>query len=75
MAFCNEEIEIYLARNLTRTGQHLDEDEEIEVEAYSPEELCAMIFRQELTDAKTVAGILAYQAWRAGQGEKGGSLS
>ena len=30
---------------------------------------------QELTDAKTVAGILAYQAWRAGQGEKGGSLS
>lgn len=68
VAFCNELIEIYLARDLVPTHQHLDEDEEIEVEAYSLEELCQMIFRQELRDAKTVAGLLAYQAWLAGKG-------
>ena len=68
VAFCNELIEIYLARDLVPTHQHLDEDEEIEVEAYSLEELCQMIFRQELRDAKTVAGLLAYQAWLAGNG-------
>lgn len=67
VAFCNERIEIYLARHLVQTQQHLDEDEQIEVEAYSLEELQAMIFRQELCDAKTVAGILAYQAFLAGE--------
>lgn len=69
VAFCNELIEIYLARNLEKTQQHLDADEQIEVEAYTLEELCGMIFRQELRDAKTVAGILAYQAWLAQAGK------
>ncbi|MCJ7835914.1 NUDIX hydrolase [Cuneatibacter sp. NSJ-177] len=62
VAFCDEQIEIYLAKDLTATKQNLDEDEEIDVEAYTLDELCGMIFRRELRDSKTVAGILAYQA-------------
>ena len=52
--------EIYTAENLIPTSQHLDEDEDIEVEAYSLESLLAMIYAGKITDAKTSAGILAY---------------
>ena len=61
VAFCNEKIGIYVARNLVHTHQHLDEEEEVEVEAYTPEELTAKIFAGEMMDAKTVAGLLAYR--------------
>ena len=62
VAFCNEKIEIYLAKDLIPSRQHLDADEDIQVEAYTLDELLGMIRRQEMTDAKTVAGILAYQS-------------
>ena len=39
VAFCNERIEIFVAKNLIPTEQHLDEDEFVEVEAYTMEEL------------------------------------
>ena len=39
VAFCDEKIEIYLARDLKKTGQHLDEDEFINVGAYTIDEL------------------------------------
>ena len=55
VAFCNEKIDIYVAHNLIKTHQHLDEDEFINVEAYSVEELKQMIY-----DAKTICGILTY---------------
>ena len=56
VAFCNEKIDIYLARGLKDRGnQHLDEDEFINVEAYSVEELKQMIY-----DCKTICGILTY---------------
>ena len=38
--FCNEKIDIYVARDLVKGEQHLDEDEFIHVEAYTVEELC-----------------------------------
>lgn len=60
VAFCNEKIDIYLAENLRPGKQHLDEDEFLNVEAYSPEELKKMIFDGEIMDAKTICGILAY---------------
>ena len=44
VAFCNEKIDIYVARNLIKSHQHLDEDEFINVEAYSVEELSRMIY-------------------------------
>ena len=39
IAFCDEVIDIYLATGLKKTQQHLDEDEYIDVYAYTPQEL------------------------------------
>lgn len=60
VAFCNEKIDIYLAKDLKPGRQHLDEDEYLNVEAYTLEELKQMIFDCKLQDAKTICGILAY---------------
>ncbi|MCM1112296.1 MAG: NUDIX hydrolase [Muribaculum sp.] len=62
VAFCNEKIDIYLARNLRPGTQHLDEDEYLNVEAWSVEELMQMIFDGTLQDSKTICGILTYAA-------------
>ncbi|MGN0401502.1 MAG: NUDIX hydrolase [Acetatifactor sp.] len=62
VAFCNEKIDIYLAKNLRPGRQHLDEDEVLNVEAYTLEELKQMIFDCKLQDAKTICGILTYAA-------------
>lgn len=61
VALCDELIEVYVARNLKPSHQHLDEDEFVDVEAYDLDELCRMIFEGELRDGKTVAAILAYK--------------
>lgn len=60
VAFCNEKIDIYLARQLTPGSQHLDEDEYLNVEAYSAEELKQMIFAGKIQDSKTICGLLTY---------------
>ena len=61
VAWCDEETFVYLAEDLTpAAGQHLDEAEEIGVEAHSLSELLDLIFEGRLQDAKTVAGILAF---------------
>ena len=62
VAFCNEKIEVFVARNLIPSHQHLDEDEYIELETYTVEELKEKIFRGEIEDSKTIASILAYDA-------------
>ena len=62
VAFCNEKIDIYLAKDLKPGKQHLDEDEVINVEAYTVEELKEMIFRCEIQDSKTICGIMTYAA-------------
>ena len=61
VAFCNEKIDIYLATGLTPGKQHLDEDESVQVGAYTVEELTKMIFAGEIQDSKTVAAIMAYK--------------
>ncbi len=61
VAFCNEKIEIFVARDLIPSKQHLDEDEYIDVAAYTMEELKEMIFSGEIEDSKTVSAILAYE--------------
>lgn len=60
VAFCNEKIDIYLARELTEGEQHLDEDEYVDVEAYTAEELLKKIYGGEIQDSKTVCAVLAY---------------
>lgn len=62
VAFCNEKIGIYYTDKLIPTKQNLDEDEFINVERYTLEELVAKIFSGEIKDGKTVAAILAYKA-------------
>lgn len=62
VAFCNEKIDIYVARNLKKTEQHLDDDEYIEVKAFSIEELTKMVFANQIADAKTIAALMAYRA-------------
>ncbi len=60
VAFCSEQIDVFVAKNLIKSSQHLDEDEFIDVKAFSVEELKEMIYKGELQDAKTVASIMSY---------------
>lgn len=61
VAFCNEKIDIYVAKNLIKSHQHLDEDEFINVEAYSVEELSRMILEGKIEDSKTISAIMSYK--------------
>ena len=60
VAFCNERIEIYVAKNLIPTKQNLDANEFVNVEQYTIEELKEKIFTGEIEDSKTIAALLAY---------------
>lgn len=62
VAFCDEAIDIFVARNLIPSHQHLDEDEVIEMEPWDLEDLLELIYTGKMTDAKTVAAISAYAA-------------
>ena len=60
--FCNH-VHVYLAQELKSTGkQNLDEDEFINIETYTIDELVEKIFHREIGDSKTVAAIMAYKA-------------
>lgn len=61
VAFCNENIDIYVAKNLIPSKQNLDEDEFINVEAYTVEELCELIYAGKIEDSKTVSAIMSYK--------------
>lgn len=60
VAFTNEKVEIFVAKDLIPSKQKFDEEESIELEEYTLAELKEMIFKGEISDSKTVAGILAY---------------
>ena len=62
VAFCNERIEVFVARNLIPGEHHLDEDEFVDETAYKLEELKEMIFEGKIQDSKTMAAILAYES-------------
>ena len=57
-AYCTEVIFIFLATGLVPGMQKLDEDEYIEVVTLPLSEAVAMVERSEITDAKTVTGLL-----------------
>ena len=61
VAFCDEKIDIYIARELKQGQQNLDEDEFIHVEAYDLEDLIAMIYDGKIQDSKTIAAIMSYK--------------
>lgn len=60
VAFCNERVEIYVAKNLIPSKQNLDADESIDVEAYTMDELKEKIFTGEIEDAKTISALMSY---------------
>lgn len=61
VAFTNEIIEVFVATDLVKFHQHLDEDEFVDVEAYTIDELRTMIFEGTIEDSKTISGLLAYE--------------
>ena len=65
-AYSDESIEIWLARGLVAGAQELDEGEFVEVHTMSEAALLAQVASGELTDAKTMVGLLKLQQWRAG---------
>ena len=61
VAFCNEIIDIYVADKLIRTCQNLDDEESINVEIYTLDEIKRMIFDGTIKDSKTVSAMMAYR--------------
>ncbi len=61
VAFCNEKIGIYYSNELEKCSQHLDEDEYLNVERYTLQELVDLILAGEIQDGKTISAILAYK--------------
>ena len=60
IAFCNEQIEIYVAKDLIQTEQHLDEGEFVEVVEYTIDELVEMVYNSTIQDSKTISAIMTY---------------
>ena len=61
VAYSGDKIDIYLARDLSRAERHLDEDEFINVEAWTMEDLEKLIYDGKLQDAKTISAVMAYK--------------
>ena len=57
-AYSDEKITMYLAQDLHRGKQHLDEDEFLNVELVPLEELVAEVLAGKITDGKTQVAIL-----------------
>jgi ADP-ribose pyrophosphatase len=66
IAYSTEAIHIWFARGLRLGDRALDHGEHVDVDAASLDELLAMAQRGEITDAKTLIGLLWLQNWRAG---------
>ena len=51
---------MFVAKDLIPSKQHLDPDENIQVEEWELEDLLKLIYSGTITDGKTAASILAY---------------
>lgn len=67
IGYSNEGIEIWFARGLVPGEQRLDHNELLDVFALGLDEMEAMAARGELTDAKTLIGMLWLTQWRSGR--------
>jgi len=66
IAYCDEGIEVWFARGLVAGERGLDDGEFLDVGSATLEELLDLAQRGELTDAKTLIGLLWLQNWRSG---------
>lgn len=55
--FCNELIHLYVAKGLSKGQTHWDDDEYVELEYYSFEDLMEAIRNEEIKDSKTLAAL------------------
>ena len=67
IAYSNEGIEIFFARGLSAGKQKLDQGEFLELVTHSTTELDALAASGELTDAKTLIGLLWLTRWQDGE--------
>jgi ADP-ribose pyrophosphatase len=67
IAYATEAIEIWFARGLTAGERRLDHGEFLDVLEATADELEAAACRGELTDAKTLVGLLWLRQWREGR--------
>jgi len=67
IAYSTEGIEIFFARGLKAGEQQLDEGEFLEVVSHTATELDALAANGELTDAKTLIGLLWLTRWQDGE--------
>ncbi len=58
--FSNEVLHVYLCTGLKKGNMKLDDDEILTYERHSLEDIKKMIFSGEITDSKTIIGILMY---------------
>ena len=56
--FCNEVIHLYVAKGLSKGEIHWDEDEYVEVERYTFDELLQCIKDEKIKDSKTLSALL-----------------
>ena len=66
IAYSDEGIHIYFARGLQRGEQKLDDGEFLELVTHTVDDLDRMAASGELTDAKTLIGLLWLQRWQQG---------
>lgn len=66
IAYSDEGIHIFFARGLTQGAQQLDAGEFLELVTHTPAELDQLAARGELTDAKSLIGLLWLQRWQQG---------
>ena len=67
IAYSSEGIEVWFARGLTAGNAVLDDGEFLDVASAGVDELMALAQRGEITDAKTLIGLLWLQNWQAGR--------
>ena len=65
-AYSDEGIEIWFARGLVEGAASLDAGEFVEVRVLDADALQALVLSGEVTDMKTVLGLLWLQRWRCG---------
>ncbi|HEY0778161.1 MAG TPA: NUDIX hydrolase, partial [Gemmatirosa sp.] len=65
--FCDEQIHLFMASELTRGEAHREKDEFMTVEPRTMSEALAMIERGEIRDGKTVSSLLFAAGFRLGR--------
>jgi ADP-ribose pyrophosphatase len=67
IGYATEVIEVWLADELTAGERQLDDGEFLDVFAADPQELSAWMLSGQLTDAKTIVGMMWLQKWQSGE--------